>query len=349
MDTIEVTIPSRIHHLSQIITGFLLLKEQGWDVKLIDRSRDQEFPFYDLPVVLVRYRGKQVIYDMWDGYQNPEGMRKGLDICDFYFKRSFSAEKNQKLFPEYAGKIYPLGLFYRVIHPQSPIQEPFWKEAAKLLMGRTPERYFVPKVFEGSPTNQTNNSVKILFQTQLWNSNDPALSKQANEERSYINNMRISTIRNLRQKYSNAFIGGLSDTALSRSIAPDLIIPKKYTERKNYLKLVHSCDICIGSMGLHESIGGKTGEYVAAAKAIVNEALHYSLPGDFLPGQNYLPFTTAQECIDAVQQLVDFPERRYAMQQANQAYYQHYLKPDVLVKNTLEQIALVMEKAEKTI
>ena len=347
MDTIEVTIPSRIHHLSQIITGFLLLKEQGWDVKLMDRSQDRDFPFYDLPVALVRYRDKQVIYDMWDGYQNPEGIKKGLEICDFYFKRSFSAEKNQTLFPEYAEKIYPLGLFYRVIHPQSPIQEPRWKEAAKLLMGRTPERYFVPNVFEGSPTNQANNSVKILFQTQLWNSNDPTLSQQANEERRDINNMRISILRVLRQKYGKAFIGGLSDTALSRSIAPDLIIPKKYTERKNYLKLVHSCDICIGSMGLHESIGGKTGEYVAAAKAIVNESLHYSLPGDFLPGQNYLPFTTAQECIDAVQQLVDSPDRRYAMQQANQQYYQHYLKPDILVKNTLDQIDNALAQSGK--
>ena len=97
MDIIEVTIPSQLHHLSQIITGFLLLKEQGWDVKLVDRSRERDFPFHDLPVVLVRYRGKQVIYDVWDGYQDPEDMAKGLKICDFYFKRSFSAEKNKKI------------------------------------------------------------------------------------------------------------------------------------------------------------------------------------------------------------------------------------------------------------
>lgn len=349
MDTIEVTIPSRIHHLSQIITGFLLLKEQGWDITLLDRSQDQEFSLYDLPVVLVRYQGKQVIYDMWDGYQNPDGMRKGLEICDFYFKRSFSAEKNLKLFPEYAKKIYPLGFFYRVNHPQSPVREPFWKEIAKLLMGRTPERYFVPKVFEGVPSSQNNTPVKILFQTQLWNCNDPKLPLQSNEERRHINEMRISIIRTLRQQYGDSFFGGLSDTSLSRDIAPDLIISKKYTERKHYLKLVQNCDICIGSMGLHESIGGKTGEYVAAARAIVNEAFHYSVPGDFLPGKNYLPFATAQECIAAVQQLVDSPEQRYAMQLANQAYYQQHLQPDILVKNTLAQIDLVMEKAGKTI
>lgn len=345
MDTIEVTIPSRIHHLSQIITGFLLLKEQGWDVKLMDRSQDRDFPFYDLPVALVRYRGKQVIYDVWDGYQDPEDMVKGLEICDFYFKRSFSAEKNQKLFPEFIDKLYPLGLNYHLTHPQNPINEPLWKHFGKLLQGRTPDRYFRPEVFEG--TASASEPAKILFLTRLWDELEPGLDDQTRQERNYINQSRIEIIRTLRQQYGCAFFGGLNDLPLSRDLAPDLIVPKQYTERRHYLNLLHSCDICIGTMGLHESIGWKTGEYVAAAKAIVNEALHYSLPGDFLPGQNYLPFTTAQECIDAVQQLVDSPERRYAMQQANQQYYQHYLKPDILVKNTLDQIDNALAQSGK--
>lgn len=34
---------------------------------------------------------------------------------------------------------------------------------------------------------------------------------------------------------------------------------------------MHDTDICIGSMGLHKSIGWKTGEHIAASKAIINE------------------------------------------------------------------------------
>lgn len=47
-------------------------------------------------------------------------------------------------------------------------------------------------------------------------------------------------------------------------------------------------DICIGSTGLWDSIGWKTGEYVAAARAVVNERFVYEVPGGFREGVNYL-------------------------------------------------------------
>ena len=74
---------------------------------------------------------------------------------------------------------------------------------------------------------------------------------------------------------------------------------------------------------------------MAAAKAIVHEELCYSVPGDFREGVNYLSFQTAQECVDAVAELVRSPERIQAMKRANAEYYRQYLRPDVLVKNTL--------------
>lgn len=345
METIKLTIPSNIPHLSQIITGFLRLKEQGQAVEIADISRDAENPFYDLPVVLAEYRGKRIIYDLWDGYQDPDGIRKGLEACDFYFKRSFSAEKNAALFPEEEGKIYPLGFNYHVTHRKNPINEPLWKSALKPLLGRAPERYFVTEVFEEKAQKKTDGPVKILFLTRLWDDHDPALPPEQNAERTKINEMRIEIIRTLRQQYGDAFVGGLNDISLSRQLAPGLIVPAKYTERKNYLKLLHSCDICIGSMGLHESIGWKTAEYVAAAKAIVNEDFHYSVPGNFAQGQNYLAFSTAAQCISAVQRLVDSPEALYAMKRANEEYYQNYLKPEVLVKNSLNTVDRMLSGA----
>lgn len=93
MEKIKLTIPTGVHHGAQIITGFLMLKEQGWDVEIIDRSRDRNTPFYGLPALLAEYRGKKLFYDVWDGYQDPENMELGLQSCDFYFKRSFSAGK----------------------------------------------------------------------------------------------------------------------------------------------------------------------------------------------------------------------------------------------------------------
>lgn len=347
MEAIKLTIPHTIEHLSQIITGFLILGQQGWPVELEDVTRDAGNPYHGLPILLAQYRGQRIVYDLWDGYNDLEGMGRGLENCDFYFKRSFSQEKNQTLFPEFAEKIYPLGFNYHLSYPGDPIQEPKWKALAKPLLGRTPDKYFVPEVFEGKAEEKIGEPVKILFLTRLWNNHDPSLSEAVNEERRLINESRIEIIRTLRSRYGDAFFGGLNNTALSRTLAPELIVPAQYTERKKYLKLVHDCDICIGTMGLHESIGWKTGEYVAAAKAIVHETFHYSVPGDFAVGRNYLSFTTAEECISAVQRLVDSPKVLYSMKQANEDYYRRFLKPEVLVKNTLETIDCCLALPEK--
>ena len=338
MQTIHLMIPSGIIHNSQIITGFLRLRDQGTPVEVTDRSGDSGNPFYDLPVVQAEYRGKKLLYDLWDGYQDPENMGKGLAWCDYYFKRSFSLEKNRAMFPEAEGKMYPLGFNYPVTHKENPINEPGWKALLKPLLGKAPDRYFVTEVFEGKPRPLGDQMPKVLFLTQLWDDQDPKLSPELNRERTEINRMRISIIRALREEYGERFLGGLNDTPLSRAQAPELIMPAKYTRRQRYLRLLHSSDICIATMGLHESIGWKMGEYVAAAKAVVQERPHYTVPGDYREGAHYLSFTDDASCIRAVRRLMEDPQAMRQMQQANYAYYQAYLKPEMLVKNTLELV-----------
>ena len=335
METIKVTVPSTVYHCSQIITGFLILRDQGWDVELEDRSRDSGNPFFNLPIVTAQYRGKKLIYDLWDGYQNPDGMASALEAADIYFKRSFSREKNAELFPECAEKMHPLGFNYHLTHKRNPINEPMWKAFIKPFTGRTPERFFVPEVFEGEP-KKPSGTPKVLFLAQLWEEDEPGLPSQIIAERQYINRMRMDIMKGLRLAFGDAFIGGLVSSPLSLERAPELVIPREKTERRAYLGLVHDADICIGTMGLYESIGWKTAEYIAGAKAIVNERLRYQVTGDFEAGKNYLPFTNAEECIRAVKQLVDHPDALYAMKQANREYYLHYLKPEILVQNSLK-------------
>lgn len=336
MHTIQVIAPSYITHGSQIVTGFAMLAKQGYDVQIVDHTQDKNNPFYGLPVVLAEYRGKKLFYDLWDGYNNPDDIQQGLYWCDYFFKRSFDPKRNARLFPRDQHRIFPLGFNYHVTCEEDPIQELWWKAMLNPIFGRAPDKYFTPDKFEGKAA-RTEGPVKILFLTRLW-PDDPELPEEANLERQKINWMRIHMIRTLRERYGDNFVGGLNDMGISQQLAPDLILPAKYTERKKYLKLLHSCDICIGTMGLFESIGWKTGEYVAAAKAIVNETLHYQVPGDFTEGKHYFSFTNAQECLDAVERLVNDRELLYQMQKANEEYYQNYLRPDVLVKNTLELV-----------
>lgn len=347
MKKVKLIIGSRVPHVSQIITGFLMLQKQGYAVEFAEAG-DTGSILFNMPAIRAEYRGQKLLYDVGDGYNVPESVAAGVEACDFYFKRSYSRERNLQIVPGDADRIYPLGFNYHVTCKGNPVGEPLWKTLAKPLLGRTPDCWFRPEVFEGK-AEETSGQPKILFLTRLWDDQEPGFSREENAERTYINQMRIDIIRALRETYGEAFVGGLNDNALSRAWAPDLIMPAKYTERRKYLKLLHSSDICIGSMGLFESIGWKTGEYVAAAKAIVNEKMHFSVTGDFAEGRNFLSFSTAEECLEAVRQLAEDPRRLQSMKLANRQYYQAYLRPDVLVKNSLDIVdrALEKERAEK--
>jgi len=342
MKKVKLIIGSRVPHISQIITGFLMLKNQGYEVAF-EYAPDDGSILTVMPAIRAEYRGQRLMYDVGDGYNVPESIVTGAQASDFYFKRSFSEKRNQEIVPQYLDKMYPLGFNYHVTCKGNPVGEPMWKTLAKPFFGRTPDCWFTPRVFEGKAVKQAGGPVKLLFLTRLWDDHEPGFSDAENAERTYINTMRIEIIRALRKTYGDAFVGGLNDNELSRAWAPDLIMPAKYTERRKYLKLLHSSDICIGSMGLFESIGWKTGEYVAAAKAIVNEEMHFTVTGDFEEGKNYLSFRSAGECLEAVRTLAEDPEKLYAMKLANEHYYQAYLRPDVLVKRTLDIVDQALE------
>lgn len=338
MENVKITLLSREPHVSQILTGFTMLERRGTvKIDVEDRSQDETLPYRSV-MLEVFYRGKKLIYDMLDGYQHEDAIRYQLAHCDYYFKRSFSKEKNEALGLKWEGKMFPLGFNYHVSCIGHPVDRPYWKEKIKEMLHIENYTwcctYFSPRRFEQRP--RKCKVPQVLFLTRLWYE-DESMPQAVREERRQINQMRIEIIRRLRAMEGDIhFVGGLPDTELAREAAPDLIMPSTLTERRKYIKCLKKSDICIGSMGLYESIGWKTGEYVAASKAIINERFHYTVPGNFEKGSNYLEFETAEECIQAVQMLVASPERVYQMKCCNRAYYQKWLRPDELVANTLE-------------
>lgn len=329
---------SRAHHCSQVITGFHMFAENSNDyyLKIEDHREDPNYP-YKGPFVEVNLHGKKLIYDMLDGYQCPTEMMWFYQHSDYYFKRSFSSKENV-LIGFSNEKTFPYGFNYFVTYLGNPLDGPVAKDFIKGLLGQNHNTIFTPKAFEEIP--RKTSSPKILFSARLW-PNEDNLSEALNEERRIINGMRIRIVKELSSKYPSQFVGGLYDTPLARQLAPEYIIPKEFTIKKNYLKRLHQCDICIGTMGLHKSIGGKTGEYVAAAKAIVQESLHYDVTGDFAEGINYLSFNNAEVCLSAVEKLVNDPELVYRMKLENQKYYINFLRPDKLVENTLVITSLI--------
>lgn len=323
-------------HCAQICTGFeSLFSRKG--IIYEDHYQDNEYPSHNFPIIQVEYNGQILMYDTEDGYFDE--MHYYLSYCDFYFKRSFSDEKNRILLTEEEQrKIYPLGLNYEVFSKYNPYADfdKDVKQKIKCLFGKKSHKYFTSDKFEGQ-VQYKDCDLKIIFYTRLWEQ-DPRLSKEKNDERVYINNTRIEIIKRLKEEYGNLFIGGLFSNSLAQRIAPDLVLSRYDTEKFRYLKLLHNSDIAIGSMGLHESIGWKTAEYVAAGKAIVNESLHYDIPGSFEANVNYLEFQTVNQCIDAVKWLMDNPMETYKMKCMNLLYYNMYMKPEIMIRRTLDVV-----------
>ncbi len=334
MKTIEVQIISRIPHVAQILCGFNELRKTGkYQVKFNNLLSSNEcLKYAEMSVVRVIYGNKTIIYDLLDGYLDIEKMSSLLDECDLYFKRSFSDEKNSVFNEEMRKKLHPLGLNYHLTYNGCPLNDPLPKLIVKTLLGKESMNSFTKKRFEGK-AEFTDKKPKVLFLTRLW---DPSeCSEIHREERIKINADRIAIIKALKERYGENAIVGINDTPFSRSVAPELIMDGSFTKRKNYLKLLHESDICIASTGLHGSIGWKTAEYVAAAKAIVSEPLMYTVTGNFEVGKNYLSYTDPDSCLQAVDKLFNDPEFMYEIKKNNEKYYRSYLSPEVLVENTL--------------
>ena len=155
------------------------------------------------------------------------------------------------------------------------------------------------------------------------------------EERKKINSERIEICRQLKRIYGDSFCGGIQRSSFSISQCPDIVLPVRMTLKSRYLTLMKNSDICIGSAGLEKSIGWKTGEYVAAARAIVCEEPAYLLPGNFAQGINYLSYNDVDSCLEAVDKLYHNPDLIYQMQLANEIYYKQYLRPEKQILNAL--------------
>lgn len=340
-------------HLYHIIGGFVELARQGvidLRIEKLTKGSDEKLP-YNMMEVIVNHHIR-VLYDVNDGYDNllreneryEEYMDRLLQDFDFCFKRSFSRLYNSKL--TYRNKIHPLGLNYMVTVPGNyahiPMPNDPSKEKIKKLVRMFPfssyyNRLYSINSFEEIPQRATDP--KILFMARLWDVDgdfEGQISLEKKEERAYINHVRAECIRFCRKEFGSKFYGGVTASKYANEHYPDIVIDDtNITKRNNYLKKVKESSICIATMGLHESIGWKFAEYVAASKAIVTEKLHYEVPGNFMEDQNYLVFTTPEDCISQIDKLVNDDERRYKMMVHNYKYYHEYVRPDRLVFNSI--------------
>lgn len=347
----------RSQHLSRILTSFCMLEKKQLLTCKYFEEHDEPITHSHKALLEVQIDGKRIAFDLADRSALHTSSARGyLDTVDFYFERSHEDWSQHPAYTDCYHKIKPYGLDFYTACPGNPvIKKPSSftgkvKHGLKTILGEN--RYTYADAFVGH-ADRKDGDLKILFMSRLWDPEEISISLDLSEEargyREYliaerykINQDRIDLVRHLREKYGEDFIGGIQRCPLSQKLCPDLVLPDFLTRKATYLRTMKKADICIGSAGLHRSIGWKTGEYVAAARAIVCETPVYLLPGQFSAGMNFLPYNNVSECIEAVDTLYHSPEKVYQMKCANEQYYRQYMQPETQLLNALSQCGILL-------
>ncbi len=351
----EIIAYGNTRHAQQIFTGYFLLKRQGI-INLTSKIENIKFNNLSKPQHIrdaKKYHTKVIInneinvyYDMHDSYEID---LEELYNVDIYFKRSYLDNYIDKLGYDKSKKIYKLGLYYPVFPNNIDFQN--IKRSIFLSTGKAKLSSFMrainlpasltnaPKLknLQEFPLKKYKTNKKILFMTQAWDPYDQKdRSSDKISERREINESRASYIRALKKEFGKDFYGGFSKTRYTLENYKDCIVPDDHlTSKSKYLELLKNFSICVATTGLHNSIGAKFGEYFAMSKAIVSEKLIYSLPGNLKAGKHYLEFKTPLECVEQVTILHQDDNKKYEMMIDNAKYYYMYLKPDILVYQSI--------------
>lgn len=297
----------------------------------------------------------KVFYDMRD---INEWYEEDLEWCDFYFKRSYDAELVARY--GYVDKIFPYGFNYpvyssydsayrRILYSISSLPSYHSKADIRQITEQIVRANKLLSKITGRENGRENCAVEnyediphfekqpiINFFTRLW---DPSETPdQYKGDAGEVNQMRVECVKKLRQEFGDLFMGGIVATPYALNHFREYVVDKELTIKKNYLKLLKEATICVTTLGVVGSNGWKMGELIAASKAIVCEKRRYQVPGNFANNRNYLEFSTADECVEQVHFLMDNPEKNYEMMVNNLQYYHLYLKPDMLIWNTLKVI-----------
>ncbi len=339
------------NHLQQVYFGFQLLPRSGLiDLKqTIDRNaayfdKNRVLPFCAQSggLKLILNTSIHVYYDTSDANTIDED---NLDGSDFYFKRSYNSDVHSSISEE----ILPLDLNYMVksniLNWQNLVRSYQLSSGVERVKSCIREvdinnrMTYSPRINELQAKPNINTPFKILFMCRLWEPEKDdhwQLTKEQQEDRVEINNVRVGCIRKLKQEFGNEFTGGLAPTAYAQQHFRDVVSSAAVTSKRNYIAQLKKYPVCISTTGLANSIGWKFGEYVALSRAVVSEKLHSQTAGNIQKNINYLQFDTTDECVEQVHKLRSNKALLTNMMQANHSYYINHLTPDKLVMSSLQ-------------
>lgn len=364
---VSIHLASQEQHLSQICVGYKLLENKGiLKIKEVKLCPELKKTYHFAPIMEVIINNKIIAYDLSDGYQNilkDSIFDNSISHVDLYYKRSYDINKHNNLINK--SKIKPLGLNYQCSCKNNPFLEIDKSQDYKGIINYIRNKYYKIRAYQTFYSkihysvfehNHHYKNYNLLFSCRLWDLNSispesiqetyPYLDFQEakNEydriinETNLLNEQRIDIVRTLKKEFKNRFIGGIEYSNFSMKKCSDLVIPLSNSNKFSYMKHVHSNIIGISSVGLHQSIGWKFAEYVAASKAIISDSLNYSLPGNFNRKKNYIEYSSTDDLITKANDLLSDINQIHYIESNNRDYYEKYLRPDSLVYNTIKSL-----------
>lgn len=276
----------------------------------------------------------------------------GYDRHHVYFKRSLDASR---LPAERRAKLEPLGLVHenwrdgldpwevrRLAQQTAPLHRRIG-DLAKLAAQIAADWVGLasrPTISSTSATPDPDLPVRVLFMVGLWDPAEPARHDPSRvAEFEAINAMRRDCVLGLREAFGEHFTGGTQHSTFATRFDPVALMPDpRAASKSRYLGLVRQHSVCVATMGLHGSNGGKFSEYVALSRAIVSEPLRYTVPGPFAPERNYLTFSNPDECVAQARRLAADEGLRRRLMLENHAYYEAWMRPDVLARRVVDTI-----------
>lgn len=314
---IRLQVWSNGHHLQQAYAGLSWLASEG-KIKLTqeiiagDNFSDNNLPPHIRQIHLFCFRlvinnAISVVFDLHDSFELSPTLVK---TCDLYVKRSYWRSYISDL--GMANKVIPYGPFYEVYTNAHD-----FKLAARSLSIKYEWRRRMRSVLRASPLfdkltscprehklshTVVNKSGKVLFSVNVHDPyDDPSRQQHKVEERILLIEERAELIRKLKNELGANFVGGIKCNSTAKKFAPDCILPDAgMFSKENYIKTLKSVSIGIASTGLHNSVGGKFGEYVACGKGIVCSTMVYDQGEGVDAGKNYMVGCNTDEIVESV-------------------------------------------------
>lgn len=365
--SITATPYSDSEYTALVYAGLYELRARG-EIEIVFEDRLNAQQFAELPqkaTVLLTAReaasglATRIGYDLQDGAGIAS--KALLEDADVYFKRSYRQAVIDRLPANQRIKVRPFGLHYactsasqtltdqwrflqanRRIRSGFPGADKNWKALSHVVRRtgsllcaqhwtyRCPSS-LPPLISELETSANAPATPSIFYRTRVYEPLPHSPDRGESE-----NAFRVATIRALKQRFGQRFVGGLRDSDYARKHFPDCIFREDLNWRGHLTQLKQHL-IAVTTAGLHDSTDWKLPEYLAAARCIVAESPRFELPTPLQIGSDVLTFTTPQECVEACERVLGDQDLGDRLRAGAQRYYQRYLAPAALIGRTLRE------------